>query len=122
MPEADTSAATNGEPADAPHVHHERRRLPKSDAQSPEEREAEDVRVAAFYQSDGNFAAAYARAKDAVSLDATDPDAFLALGNSARRLGKLDEAQKAYTKALTLDPLPKTRKSVEKALEEMRGH
>lgn len=79
------------------------------------------MQVAGFYQNDGNFKGAYDRAKDAVSLDADDPAAFLALGESARRLGKLDEAEKAYRQCLTLDPVAKLRKRAEAALREMTG-
>jgi Tfp pilus assembly protein PilF len=87
--------------------------------QTADEREAEDLKVAAFYQSDGDFRGAYERATDAVSLAADDADAQLALAEAARRLGKLDEAETHYRKCLTLDPVPKTRKAAEKALKEM---
>ena len=98
-----------------------RRKLPPVARQSPSEREEEDVRIAGFYQNDGNFAAAYGRAQDAVSLDKDDPEAHLALAEAARRLGKLDEAQKHYHQCLELDPLPKHRKVAERALKEMSG-
>ncbi len=87
--------------------------------QTPDQREAEDLRVAAFYQNDGNYRGAYERAVDAVSLAADDADAQLALAEAARRLGKLDEAETHYKKCLQLDPVPKTRKTAEKALKEM---
>jgi Tfp pilus assembly protein PilF len=102
-------------------VRHRAQKPSGFDTQTPDQREAEDVRVAQYYLSTSNFNAAYLRAKDAVRIDATDPDAFVALGDAARRLGKLDEAQKSYEKALKLDPFPKTRKAAEKALAEMRG-
>ena len=89
--------------------------------QSPSEREEEDVKVAGYYQNDGNFKGAYDRAKEAVSLDVDDPAAQLALAESARRLGKLDEAEKAYRQCLELDPVPKLRKKAEGALKEMTG-
>jgi len=98
-----------------------RRRLPKVEAQSPNEREQEDLNVASFYQNDGNFKGAYERAVDAVSIAADDPDAHFALAEAARRLGKLDEAEQHYKKCLTLDPVPKEKKAVEKALKEMAG-
>ncbi len=79
------------------------------------------MQVAGFYQNDGNFRGAYDRAKDAVSLDADDPAAHLALADSARKLGRLDEAEKAYRQCLTLDPVPKQRKKAEQALKEMTG-
>lgn len=98
-----------------------RRKLPPVARQSPSEREEEDVRIAGFYQNDSNFAAAYGRAQDAVALDKEDPEAHLALAEAARRLGKLDEAQKHYHLCLDLDPLPKHRKAAERAIKEMSG-
>jgi hypothetical protein len=96
-----------------------RKKLPAGPRLSPDERETEDLKVAAFYQNDGNFKGAYERATDAVSIAADDADAQLALADAARRLGKLDEAETHYKKCLTLDPVPKTRKAAEKALKEM---
>jgi hypothetical protein len=87
--------------------------------QTSDQREAEDLRVAAFYHDDGNFRGMYERASDAVSLADDDAEAHLALAEAARRLGKLDEAMAHYKKCLTLDPVPKTRKAAEKALKEM---
>ena len=98
-----------------------RHKLPAVPRQSPSEREEEDVKIAGFYQNDGNFKGAYDRAKDAVSLDGDDPAAQLALAESARHLGKLDEAEKAYRQCLELDPVPKLRKKAEGALKEMTG-
>ena len=98
-----------------------RHKLPAVPRQSPSEREEEDVKIAGFYQNDGNFRGAYDRAKDAVSLDGDDPAAQLALAESARHLGKLDEAEKAYRQCLELDPVPKVRKKAEGALKEMTG-
>ena len=87
--------------------------------QTTDQREAEDLRVAAFYHDDGNFKGMYERASDAVSLADDDAEAHLALAEAARRLGKLDEAMTHYKKCLTLDPVPKTKKAAEKALKEM---
>lgn len=98
-----------------------RHKLPAVPRQSPSEREEEDVKVAGFYQNDGNYKGAYDRAKDAVSLDGDDPAAQLALAESARHLGKLDEAEKAYRQCLELDPVPKVRKKAEQALKDMMG-
>jgi Flp pilus assembly protein TadD len=98
-----------------------RRRLPPAPRQTPTQRETEDVQVAGFYMNDGNFMGAYLRAKDAVSLSSDDAEAHLALGDAARKLGKLDEAEQNYKKCLALDPVPKTRKAAEKALKEMTG-
>jgi Tfp pilus assembly protein PilF len=98
-----------------------RRRLPKVVAQSPDEREKEDLDVAEFYQENANYKGAYERATDAVSIAADDPDAHFALAEAARRLGKLDEANTQYRKCLSLDPVPKVKKAAEKALKEMVG-
>jgi Tfp pilus assembly protein PilF len=95
--------------------------LPKVDAQTPDDREKEDLDVAAFYQENANYKGAYVRAVDAVSIAADDPDAHFALAEAARRLGKLDEAMANYKKCLTLDPVPKVKKAAEKALKEMEG-
>jgi hypothetical protein len=99
----------------------ERKRLKGAPVQTSDEREIEDVEVAGFYQNDGNFKGAYLRAQEAVSLADDDPAAHLALAEAARRLGKLDEAEKHYKKCLTLDPVAKDRKTAEKALKEMSG-
>ncbi len=87
--------------------------------QTSDQRESEDLRVAAYYQNDGNFKGAYERATDAVLLAADDAEAHLALAEAARRLGKLDDAVTHYKKCLTLDPVPKTKKAAEKALKQM---
>lgn len=88
---------------------------------SNDDREAEDLRVAKFYQQDGNYRGAYGRAQDAVSLFDDDAEAHFALAEAARKLGKLDEAEKNYRRVLQLDPFPKTKKATEKALQEMTG-
>ena len=98
-----------------------RKKLPPVPRQSPDERELEDVKIAGFYQNDGNYRAAYMRAKDAVGLADDDPEAQFALAEAARKLGKFDEAQKSYKRCLELDPVPKLRKVSEKALKEMAG-
>jgi Tfp pilus assembly protein PilF len=99
----------------------ERKRLAMSGEPTGDAREEEDLRVAAFYQSGSNFRGAYLRATDAVSIDGDDPEAHFALAESARRLGKLDEALTNYKKTLTLDPVPKTKKAAEKAVKELEG-
>jgi hypothetical protein len=99
-----------------------RDRLPAAaPAETDAAREAEDIRVAGFYQNDGDYRGAYLRGKDAVSLAGDDAEAHLALAEAARKLGKLDEAESNYKKCLTLDPVPKVRKAAEKALKEMSG-
>lgn len=89
--------------------------------QTQDQREVEDLKVASFYQNDGNYRGAYERALDAVSIADDDAEAHLALANAARHMGKLDEAEKNYKKCLALDPVPKTANAAKKALKEMSG-
>jgi hypothetical protein len=96
-------------------------RKPAPPPPSVAQQEGEDLQVASFYMDDGNYRGAYGRAVDAVKLADDDADAHLALAEAARRLGKLDEAELNYRRALTLDPVPKTRKAAEAALKEMTG-
>lgn len=114
-------ADPNDPPDATPIPHRSRRPLATTKEPTPEEREAEDVSVAAFYMNLNNFQGAYMRGKDAVSLDDTDPEAHLVLAEAARKLGKLDEAQQHYKRCLELDPLPKDRKVAEQALKQMAG-
>jgi hypothetical protein len=99
--------------------HSRRRKLDKVEAQTPDSREAEDLTVAAFYTNDGNYAAAYARAKDAVQYKPDDVYAHFALAEAAYKLGKRDEARTEYTQVLKLDPIPKQEKASQKALAEL---
>jgi Tfp pilus assembly protein PilF len=96
-----------------------RHKLPPVARQTPDEREQEDLNVASFYMDDKNYRGAYLRAADAVEAADNDANAHFALAEAARRLGKLDEAMVQYKKCLTLDPVPKVKKSAEKALKEM---
>jgi Tfp pilus assembly protein PilF len=95
--------------------------LPAEPVKTAQQRFDEDLQIAGFYQNDGNFMGAYMRAKDAVSISATSPDAHLALAEAARKLGKLDEAEQNYKKCLELDPVPRTKKTAQAALKEMTG-
>jgi Tfp pilus assembly protein PilF len=104
-------------PAPKRNTHKKPEPPPKNIAQQ----EAEDLQVASFYMNDKNWRGAYGRAQDAVRLYDDDPDAHLALAEAARKLGKLDEAEKEYRRTLALDPVPKTRKAAERALKEMTG-
>jgi Flp pilus assembly protein TadD len=114
--------AGDSDPAAAAAARRHRDRLPAAaPAETDSAREAEDIRVAGFYQNDGDYRGAYLRAKDAVSLADDDAEAHLALAEAARKLGKLDEADSNYKKCLTLDPVPKVKKAAEKALKEMQG-
>ncbi len=97
------------------------KKLPPVARQTPDERETEDISVAKFYMNDSNWRAAYLRGKDAESITDGDWEAHLTVADAARKLGKLDEAQKEYKRTLELDPLPKGRKAAETALKEMGG-
>ena len=126
-PERDPSAGPLGEDEDPAAKAAEARRAARVARakkgiefhQTADQRETEDLKIAAFYQDDGNFRGAYERATDAVSLAAEDAEAHFALAEAARRLGKLDEARTHYEKCLALDPLEKTRKAAQKALKQM---
>jgi hypothetical protein len=99
-----------------------RKKLPAAPLpQTDSAREQEDIKVAGFYQNDGDYKGAYDRSKDAVALADDDAEAHLALAEAARKLGKLDEAESNYKKCLTLDPVPKVKRAAEKALKEMQG-
>ncbi len=87
--------------------------------QTKSQREVEDLKVAAFYEGNGNYRGAYLRALDAVSIADDDAEAHLAVAEAARRLGKLDEAETQYKKCLSMDPVPKVKKAAARALKEM---
>ena len=96
-----------------------RKKLAKIRPETPESRAAEDLTVAEFYQNDGNYAAAYLRAKDAVENQPTDPYTHFALAEAANKLGKTGEAKAQYEEVLKLDPIPKQLKATRKALAEI---
>jgi tetratricopeptide (TPR) repeat protein len=98
-----------------------RRKLPKVRVlQSDEDREAEDVKIAKYYGSTGNWNAAYLRSKDAVKIRPDDPDARLLLGESAHKLNKKDEAVEAYSALLKLDASDDQMKAAHKALSRLQ--
>jgi hypothetical protein len=96
-----------------------RKKLPKVSPQTPEARASEDLTVAEFYSNDGNYAAAYLRAKDAVQYQPDDPYTHFALAEAALKLGKRDEAKSHYEAVLKLDPIPKQLKASQRALAEL---
>ncbi len=98
-----------------------RRRLPKVEKlQSDEERAAEDMKIAKFYEDAGKLTAAYSRAKDAVKYLPEDPYTHFALANIAQKLEKKDEAIAEYNTYLKLDPDGLQVKKAEKALSQLR--
>jgi predicted TPR repeat methyltransferase len=90
------------------------------DLQTPDEREAEDLKVGKFYQDKGDWNAAYLRYKDAVKYQADDPDAHFSLAEVAVKLNKRDEAIAEYKATLTLDASDKQIKAAKKALAELK--
>jgi hypothetical protein len=113
-------AAANADD-DTPTDKFPRRRLPKvRNLQTDEERESEDLTVAKFYRSKGNWNAAYLRSKDAVKHGPDDPDAHLLLAESALKLNKKDEATAEYNALLKLDASDEQVKTAHKALERLK--
>jgi hypothetical protein len=91
-----------------------RRLLPK--VEDLDAREAEDLEVAHYYTTTGNFPAAYMRAKDAVAVIPDDPLAHFALAEAAHNLKKDDEARTEYSLYLKLDPEGQKVKQARQAL------
>ncbi|MCU1321540.1 MAG: Tetratricopeptide 2 repeat-containing protein [Acidobacteriaceae bacterium] len=119
-PAANPAAAANADD-DTPTDKFPRRRLPKvRNLQTDEERESEDLTVAKFYRSKGNWNAAYLRSKDAVKHGPDDPDAHLLLAESALKLNKKDEAAAEYNALLKLDASEEQVKTAHKALERLK--
>ncbi|QHN03306.1 hypothetical protein FTO74_07965 [Granulicella sp. WH15] len=92
----------------------QRRRMPKVEDMG--KREAEDLKVAKFYHSTGNYMAAYLRAKDALKIDPEDPEAQLALAINAQKLAKREDAIAGYTNYLKLAPDGDAAQTAKKAL------
>ena len=88
--------------------------------QSPEDRVAEDLTVAKFYEDRGNLNAAYLRTKDAVKVQPDDPDAHFALARIAQKMQKRDEAIAEFNAYLKLDPDGLNIKAARKALSQLQ--
>jgi len=98
-----------------------RRKLPKvQKLQSDEERAAEDLDVAKFYEQSGDLNAAYLRARDAVKVQPSDPEAHFALGHLAQKLNKRDEAIAEFNSYLQLEPDGQKIKQAHKALSQLQ--
>jgi len=80
-------------------------------------RELEDLDVAHYYMTTGNFVAAYSRAQDAVKLYPDDENAHFALALAADKLKKNAEAAAEYKAYLKLAPDGDKAKQARKALE-----
>jgi Tfp pilus assembly protein PilF len=88
--------------------------------QSDEERAAEDVDVAKFYEASGDLNAAYLRARDAVKYQPSDPEAHFILARIAQKMSKRDEAIAEYDAYLKLEPDGDQTKQARKALGQLR--
>lgn len=98
-----------------------RKKLPKVEKiQTPEDRAAEDLSVAKFYEDRGNLNAAYLRAKDAVQVQPDDPYTHFALAQIAQKLQKRDEAITEFNAYLKLDPDGLNIKAARKALSQLQ--
>ena len=98
-----------------------RRRLPKvKKLQSDEDRAAEDLTVAKFYEQSGDLNAAYLRTKDAVKYQPSEPEAHYALAQMAQKLNKRDEAIAEYNAYLQLAPDGLQIKQAHKALDQLQ--
>jgi len=98
-----------------------RRKLPKvQKLQSDEERAAEDLDVAKFYEQSGNLNAAYLRARDAVKVKPSDPEAHFVLGHLAQKLNKRDEAIAEFNSYLQIEPDGEKIKQARKALSQLQ--
>jgi tetratricopeptide (TPR) repeat protein len=98
-----------------------RRKLPKVEKlQSDEERAAEDLQVAKFYEDAGDLNAAYLRARDAVKLQPSDPDAHFVLGHLAQRLNRRAEAIFEFNSYIQLEPDGQKIKQAQKSLAQLQ--
>jgi tetratricopeptide (TPR) repeat protein len=123
----DTATPADGSPLDdkgdnpGAAVRSARRKLPKVEKlQSDEERAAEDLDVAKFYEQAGNLNAAYLRARDAVKVQPSDPEAHFLLGHLAQKLNKRNEAIAEYNSYLQLEPDGEKIKQARKALTQLQ--
>ena len=100
-----------------------RRQLKITDAGSsgaaPTHRIEEDEKVGDFYIDTGNYMGAYLRFKDAVAFAPQDAYAHFGIAESARRLGKVDEAIQNFQLYLKLDPGGEKTRQVTHELNEL---
>lgn len=88
--------------------------------QSPDEREAEDLKIARFYTDSGNLKGAYLRSQDAVKIMPDDAEAHCTLAETALKLSKRDEAIAEFNACLKLDPVDKEAKNARKELAHLK--
>lgn len=121
----DSSSNTDPDapPPSAPWADHgaNRKKLPKVEKiQTPEDRAAEDLSVAKFYEGRGNLNAAYLRTKDAVQVQPDDPETHFALAQIAQKMQKREEAIAEFNSYLKLDPDGLNIKAARKALSQLQ--
>jgi tetratricopeptide (TPR) repeat protein len=98
-----------------------RKKLPKvQKLQSDDERAAEDLEVAKFYEDAGDLNAAYLRARDAVKLQPSDPEAHFVLGHLAQRLNKRAEAIFEFNSYIQLEPDGQKIRQAQKSLAQLQ--
>lgn len=88
--------------------------------QSDEERAAEDLEVAKFYEDSGDLNAAYLRARDAVKVQPSDPEAHYTLGHLAQKLNKREEAIAEFNSYIQLEPDGQKIKQAQKSLAQLQ--
>lgn len=76
----------------------------------------EDINVAKFYYSRGNYMAAYMRSKDAVKTEPNYAETHFSLARAAEKMNKTDEAKAEYNAYLKLSPGGDNAKAAQKAL------
>ncbi len=81
-------------------------------------RESEDLEIARYYMSTGNYLASLNRAKDAVRLFPDDPEAHFALALAAQKMKIKDQAIAEYQAYLKLEPDGDHAKDAQRALKE----
>lgn len=79
----------------------------------------DDLKVAHFYENDGNLMGAYLRYKDAVGHDPEQDEAQWGWAQMAEKLKKPDEAREHYEAYLNLDASGKHAKDAREALERL---
>lgn len=79
----------------------------------------DDMKVAKFYENDGNWMGAYLRYKDVVERDATEEDAHWGWAQMAEKLNKPDEAREHYAEYLKLDPDGEYAREAHRALQKL---
>lgn len=82
-------------------------------------RAKEDTQVGAFYFGSGNYQGAFLRYKDAFAADPGSVQALFGMAESARLLGRIDEARRDYKLYLAIVPKGGESKKALKALESL---